>query len=172
MDEYQIPKRANKVERETVEEHCSFCQGQMVRAALDAARPLCLSGHDMHTTHTHTSIITSACLCSSGQSQPCFSESLICLRFSFLFFFSSVPQSVDGIERKFEQSSNQTFFVGILAARVYMSCSIYTGSHRQKHSGWKLEHTWNNSLEINIQVKTSSYINPTWGRFACYFLCY
>lgn len=49
MDEYQIPERANKVERETAEQRCSFCQGQMARAALDAARPLCLSGRDMHT---------------------------------------------------------------------------------------------------------------------------
>ncbi len=40
MDEYQIPQRTIEVERErerereTVKEHCSFCQGQMVRAAL------------------------------------------------------------------------------------------------------------------------------------------
>lgn len=55
MDEYQIPERANKVEREgereSAGEHCSFCQGQMARAALEAARPLCLSGRSMHTTH-------------------------------------------------------------------------------------------------------------------------
>lgn len=68
MDEYQIPERANKVERETAEQHCSFCQGQMARAALDAARP---SACQAVTCTQHAAAITSACLYSSGQSELC-----------------------------------------------------------------------------------------------------
>lgn len=85
-------------ERESAGEHCSFCQGQMARAALEAARPLCLSGRGAHTTRRRNYLGL------FGQQWSKQRATRLIPSFDFFFFFS---QSVAGIEGEFVRRSNQ-----------------------------------------------------------------
>lgn len=169
MDEYQIPKRTNKVERETGGTLFILPRPDGEGSFGCCTPPLPVRPWHAHNTHTQAQLPQLVCAAVVKASHVSQSLSFVSV---FFGFFCQCLNLLMGLRGSLNRAQTKPFFVGILAALVYMSCSIYTESHRQKRSGWKLEHTWNYSLEINVQVKTSLYINPTRGRFACYFLCY